>query len=140
MPRLSPDVQYPATANGDVGAYLRYCCPGHVQGTIFESITRTHLQKSNRSSLLKLIKERMVDLPGNVGWIGLGIMGMPMVRNLLAKMKDDTQFYVYDVVQESIDRLVRDGHGRVHACSSSKDVADNSVWQLCMRSFDLTTD
>ena len=79
----------------------------------------------------------MVDLPGNVGWIGLGIMGMPMVRNLLAKMKDHTQFYVYDVVQGSIDNLVQDGQGRVHACSSSKDVADHSVWQLCMRSFDL---
>ena len=79
----------------------------------------------------------MVDLPGNVGWIGLGIMGMPMVRNLLAKMKDHTQFYVYDVVQESIDNLVQDGQGRVHARSSSKDVADHSVWQLCMRSFDL---
>jgi hypothetical protein len=78
----------------------------------------------------------MVTLPENVGWIGLGIMGMPMVRNLLAKMKDDTQFYVYDVVQESIDQLVRDGQGRVHACSSSKEVADNSVWQLPTRSFD----
>ena len=79
----------------------------------------------------------MVALPKNVGWIGLGIMGMPMVRNLLAKMKDDTQFYVYDVVQESIDQLVQDGQGRVHACSSSKDVADNSVWQFYTQLFDL---
>jgi 3-hydroxyisobutyrate dehydrogenase len=71
----------------------------------------------------------MITLPENVGWIGLGIMGMPMVRNLLAKMEDKTQFYVYDVVQESIDQLVRDGQGRVHACSSSKEVADNSVRQ-----------
>lgn len=79
----------------------------------------------------------MADLPENIGWIGLGIMGMPMVRNLLAKMKDKTQFYVYDVVQESIDQLVRDGQGRVHACSSSKEVADNSVWQPCTRSSNL---
>jgi len=77
----------------------------------------------------------MATLPDNVGWIGLGIMGMPMARNLLAKMKDSTQFYVYDVVQESIDELVRDGKGRVHACSSSKDVADNSVRQLRTPSF-----
>jgi 3-hydroxyisobutyrate dehydrogenase len=77
----------------------------------------------------------MVALPESVGWIGLGIMGMPMARNLLAKMKDSTQFYVYDVVQASIDQLVRDGQGRVHACSSSKDVADNSVRQLRTLSF-----
>jgi 3-hydroxyisobutyrate dehydrogenase len=82
----------------------------------------------------------MATLPDNVGWIGLGIMGMPMARNLLAKMKDSTQFYVYDVVQESIDQLVRYGQGRVHACSSSKDVADNSVWQLQTLSFNSTTD
>lgn len=96
--------------------------------------TRASL-KSNSLSL-PLIRNRMADLPKNVGWIGLGIMGMPMVRNLLSKMKDNTQFYVYDVVQESIDQFVRDGQGRVHACSSSKDVADNSVWQPCTRAFD----
>jgi len=79
----------------------------------------------------------MATLPENVGWIGLGIMGMPMARNLLAKMKDNTHFYVYDVVQESIDQLVRDGRGRVHACKSSKVVADKSVWQFFTRSFDL---
>ena len=72
----------------------------------------------------------MAALPKKVGWIGLGIMGMPMVRNLLAKMETDSQFYVYDVVQDSIDDLVKDGQGRVHACSSAKDVADNSVRQL----------
>lgn len=71
----------------------------------------------------------MVALPKKIGWIGLGIMGLPMVRNLLAKMETDAQFYVYDVIQESIDKLVQDGGGRVHACSSSKEVADNSVCQ-----------
>lgn len=75
----------------------------------------------------------MSALPKQIGWIGLGIMGMPMVRNLLAKMETDTQFYVYDVVKDSIDDLVKDGQGRVHACSSSKDVADNSVRQLQAR-------
>lgn len=69
----------------------------------------------------------MSDLPQKVGWIGLGIMGLPMVRNLLGKMDNQTQFYVYDVVQKSIDDFVKDGKGRVHACSSSKEVADHSV-------------
>jgi 6-phosphogluconate dehydrogenase (decarboxylating) len=80
----------------------------------------------------------MVDLPKKVGWIGLGIMGLPMVRNMLAKMKHDTQFYVYDVVQKSIDQLVQDGKGRVHACSSSKDVADHSVCRLRTRAINYT--
>jgi 3-hydroxyisobutyrate dehydrogenase len=61
----------------------------------------------------------MSDLPKKVGWIGLGIMGGPMLRNLLGKMDNETQFYIYDVVEE--------GQGRVHACSSSKEVADLSV-------------
>jgi 3-hydroxyisobutyrate dehydrogenase len=69
----------------------------------------------------------MPDLPKKVGWIGLGIMGLPMLHNLLGKMEHGTQFYVYDVVQKSIDDIVEEGQGRVHACSSSKEVADLSV-------------
>jgi 3-hydroxyisobutyrate dehydrogenase len=69
----------------------------------------------------------MSGLPKKVGWIGLGIMGLPMVRNLLGKMKSETQFYIYDVVQKSIDDFVEEGQGRVHACGSSKEVADLSV-------------
>jgi 3-hydroxyisobutyrate dehydrogenase len=34
----------------------------------------------------------MAALPKKIGWIGLGIMGLPMVRNMLAKMESDTQF------------------------------------------------
>jgi 3-hydroxyisobutyrate dehydrogenase len=72
----------------------------------------------------------MATLPKKIGWIGLGIMGLPMVRNLLAKMESDTHFYIYDVVQKSIDEFVQDGQGRVHACNGSKEVADNSVCHL----------
>jgi 3-hydroxyisobutyrate dehydrogenase len=72
----------------------------------------------------------MAALPKKIGWIGLGIMGLPMVRNMLAKMENDTQFYIYDVIQKSIDEFVQDGQGRVHACSSSKEVADDSVCHL----------
>jgi len=69
----------------------------------------------------------MAELPKKVGWVGLGLMGYPMAGNLLKKMSDDTEFYVYDVVQESIDKFVKEGNGRVHACTSSKEVADKSV-------------
>lgn len=54
-------------------------------------------------------------------------MGLPMARNMLRKMDTDTQFFVYDVIQDSIDAFVEDGQGRVHACGSSKEVADKSV-------------
>ena len=74
-----------------------------------------------------LIANTMSDLPKKVGWIGLGIMGLPMIRNLLEKMEKETQFYIYDVVQKSMDDFVEEGQGRVHACSSSKEVADVSV-------------
>lgn len=69
----------------------------------------------------------MAALPTKIGWVGLGIMGLPMARNLLTKTGSDTQLFVYDVVQDSIDTLVNEGQGRVHACGSSKEVADKSV-------------
>jgi 3-hydroxyisobutyrate dehydrogenase len=69
----------------------------------------------------------MEDLPKNIGWIGLGLMGYPMARNLVKKMSRDTRFFVYDVIPKNVDKLVEDGGGRVHACTSSKEVADNSV-------------
>ncbi|KAI6906721.1 hypothetical protein KC318_g5723 [Hortaea werneckii] len=74
----------------------------------------------------------MAALPKHIGWIGLGLMGLPMARNLLKKMDEDTQFFVFDVVQESIDAFVADGKGRVHACSSSREVADKSDLILSM--------
>lgn len=69
----------------------------------------------------------MADLPKTVGWIGLGLMGYPMAHNLVKKMSRDTQFYVYDVVQENVDKFVQDSEGTAHACTSSKEVADKSV-------------
>jgi len=72
----------------------------------------------------------MAARPNKIGWVGLGLMGYPMAANLLKKMPD-ADFYVYDVVQESIDKFVKDGNGRVQACASSKDVADKSVCHAC---------
>ena len=66
-------------------------------------------------------------LPKNIGWIGLGLMGDPMARNLLKKMPEDTQFFVYDVVSSAVDKFVQEGEGRVKACASSREVAERSV-------------
>jgi UDP-N-acetyl-D-mannosaminuronate dehydrogenase len=76
----------------------------------------------------------VVNLPQNIGWIGLGLMGLPMATNLLKKMDKDTTFYVFDVVEESVKKLVEAGEGRVKACESSKEVTDKSVrHQLLIR-------
>lgn len=52
-----------------------------------------------------------------IGFIGLGIMGKPMVRNLL---KAGHEVLVFDVIQENIDIAVKDGAA---AADSSKTVA-----------------
>jgi 2-hydroxy-3-oxopropionate reductase len=56
----------------------------------------------------------------NIGFIGLGIMGCPMAKNLLKK---DYSLTVYDIVSEKVDDLVEAG---AKAGSSSKDVAEKS--------------
>jgi 2-hydroxy-3-oxopropionate reductase len=55
-----------------------------------------------------------------IGFIGLGIMGNPMAKNLL---KAGYSLTVYDIVPEKIDDLVAAG---ASAGSSSKDVAQKS--------------
>jgi 2-hydroxy-3-oxopropionate reductase len=56
----------------------------------------------------------------NIGFIGLGIMGCPMAKNLLKKGYSLT---VYDIVSEKVDELVKAG---AKAGSSNKDVAEKS--------------
>lgn len=53
-----------------------------------------------------------------IGFIGLGIMGKPMVRNLL---KAGHQLVVFDIVQENVDRMVECG---AVAAGSPKEVAE----------------
>jgi len=55
-----------------------------------------------------------------IGFIGLGIMGSPMAKNLLKKGYPLT---VYDIVPEKVDELVKAG---AKAGTSSKDVAEKS--------------
>lgn len=55
-----------------------------------------------------------------VGFIGLGIMGRPMCKNLL---KADYELFVYDRNQWKIDEVVKEG---AKAEGSPKDVASNS--------------
>lgn len=56
----------------------------------------------------------------NIGFIGLGIMGKPMARNLL---KAGYQLIVYDINTDAVDDLVKDGASKGE---SSADVASKS--------------
>ena len=53
----------------------------------------------------------------NVGFVGLGIMGKPMARNL---MKAGYSVTVYDIVGTSVEELATDG---ADTASSAKEVA-----------------
>ncbi|WP_226566778.1 2-hydroxy-3-oxopropionate reductase [Bacillus stratosphericus] len=55
-----------------------------------------------------------------IGFIGLGIMGMPMAKNLL---KHKYKVTVFDINQQVVDKLADAGANRA---SSSKEVAKNS--------------
>jgi 2-hydroxy-3-oxopropionate reductase len=62
----------------------------------------------------------------NIGFIGLGIMGKPMARNLL---KAGHQLVVYDIVDSSVKELVGAG---ATAGSSAKDVASRNQLIITM--------
>lgn len=61
-----------------------------------------------------------------IGFIGLGIMGAPMVRNLLKNGKDVT---VFDLNQASVDALAKDG---ANPAASGKEVAAASEVVITM--------
>ncbi|MHC4144165.1 MAG: 2-hydroxy-3-oxopropionate reductase [Planctomycetota bacterium] len=61
-----------------------------------------------------------------IGFVGLGIMGSPMAKNLL---KAGYSLAVYDIVSERIDDAVKAG---AQACSSNREVAENSEIVITM--------
>jgi 2-hydroxy-3-oxopropionate reductase len=61
-----------------------------------------------------------------IGFIGLGIMGKPMAKNLL---KAGYSLTVYDIVPEKLDDVVEAG---AKAGSSSKEVAEKSEIVITM--------
>jgi len=63
---------------------------------------------------------------GDIGFVGLGIMGKPMVRNL---MKAGYSITVYDIVGSSIEEVATDG---ARAASSAKEVAQKTPVVITM--------
>jgi 2-hydroxy-3-oxopropionate reductase len=62
-----------------------------------------------------------------IGFIGLGIMGKPMSRNLL---KAGHSLVVYDIVREFVDAIVADGAERGKSCSDVASRADVVITML----------
>ena len=62
----------------------------------------------------------MADNQDRIGFIGLGIMGKPMAKNLL---KAGYSLTVYDLVGEAVEELVTEG---AEGASSSREVAESS--------------
>ena len=62
----------------------------------------------------------------DVGFVGLGIMGKPMARNLI---KAGYSLTVYDIVATSVEELATDGAG---AASSAKEVAQRTPVVITM--------
>ena len=63
---------------------------------------------------------------GEVGFVGLGIMGRPMVRNL---MKAGYSLTVYDIVATSMEEMATDG---AKPASSAKEVAEKASAVITM--------
>jgi 3-hydroxyisobutyrate dehydrogenase len=63
----------------------------------------------------------------SIGWIGLGLMGVPMVENLIKKTPESTQFHLYDVNEVAVQELSARYPERSHQAKSSREVAEKSV-------------
>lgn len=70
----------------------------------------------------------MSDASTNIGFIGLGVMGYPMARNLLLSLPTDSNFYVFDVSLHALRKFeVETNNDRVIVCNSCRQVAEGSV-------------
>ncbi|TID14301.1 3-hydroxyisobutyrate dehydrogenase [Venturia nashicola] len=74
----------------------------------------------------------MADRIGKIGFIGLGLMGIPMVQNLIKKTPETTQFFVYDVVDDVLEKFCDEHPTRAKAVKSSREVAEQAEVILSM--------
>ena len=63
----------------------------------------------------------------NVGFVGLGAMGSPMMAHLAAKLPEETRVYVFDVVQSLMDDICSQHPKKVSSCASAREVASKTV-------------
>lgn len=61
-----------------------------------------------------------------IGFVGLGAMGLPMAGHLAAKLPEETRIYVFDIVKSLVDKFCEKYGPKVTRCSSARDVASRS--------------
>jgi 3-hydroxyisobutyrate dehydrogenase len=70
----------------------------------------------------------------SIGFIGLGLMGVPMVENVIKKTSSDIRIYVNDVVEDAVKQLCEQYPDRVEKCDTAKDIAEKSVCKISFKS------
>ncbi|KAI9053704.1 hypothetical protein LZ554_002657 [Drepanopeziza brunnea f. sp. 'monogermtubi'] len=69
----------------------------------------------------------MAAQPRNIGFIGLGIMGLPMAINLAKKLPAKSRLYAYDISADALAKLLEtESDTDVQICKSSREVASKS--------------
>jgi len=68
-----------------------------------------------------------MDEISSIGFIGLGLMGLPMAENLIKKTPETTKFFVYDVVEDALNKFCNEHLTRAQAMRSSREVAEKAV-------------
>lgn len=63
----------------------------------------------------------------NLGFIGIGAMGQPMIGHLATKLPAETEIHIYDISDEVVQKVCDAYPGRISKGSSAKDVANKSV-------------
>lgn len=70
-----------------------------------------------------------VELPSNIGFIGLGNMGFPMFSNIVSKLPKSSTVHFFDVMPQSMERGLHESGAvaNLDPCNSSREVAEKSV-------------
>ena len=69
----------------------------------------------------------MMVQPQQLGFVGLGIMGMPMASNIISKSPSGSTLYIYDIYSDIMRKFAL-VHGRcVVVCESPKEVSTKAV-------------
>ncbi|KAJ6200123.1 6-phosphogluconate dehydrogenase [Bipolaris maydis] len=63
----------------------------------------------------------------NLGFIGLGAMGAPMLSHLARKLPEDSRIWVYDVVEQAVDDVCAEFPNKVFKGKNAKDVAQQAA-------------
>lgn len=66
-------------------------------------------------------------LAKSFGFIGLGIMGWGMAKNLRAKIPTDSVLYVCEVNKPRRDEFVASTAGKIQVVDSPREIAEKSV-------------